>query len=121
MTPSRLVYWLRTIVADIVAIDGHLFVNNQGLTERALESQITNYASPQEAQTWMNIVLLDGFISETCGDDWEDDDAKEILDVVALAWEHQVRAKYPGATFRTEKVSDPEYGDLGVRLIGSCG
>jgi hypothetical protein len=121
MTPYRLGYWLKIIVADIVPVEGHLFVNYQGLSCEELERKVSTYASPREAQLWMNIVLLNDFISETCGDDWEDAEAREILEVVAKAWEYQVQAKYPNATFQAEDVSDPEFGDLGLRLIGDLG
>lgn len=119
MTPYRLGYWLKAIVAEIFSVDGYLFVNHQGLACEELVHQIATYASPQEAQRWMNIVLLDDFISETCGNCWKDADAKEVLDVFSLAWEYQVRAKYPRATVRIERVGDPEYGDLGLSLTGA--
>ncbi|WP_114241574.1 hypothetical protein [Dyella sp. C9] len=119
MDPYHLGYRLKTIVAEIVPIEGYFFVNHLDLPEGALRSRVASYASPREAQLWMNIVLLNDFISEVCGDDWEDADAVEILEAVALAWRYQAQAKYPGANIQIEKVSDVEYGDLGLRLIGS--
>lgn len=65
--------------------------------------------------------LLDDFVSEVCGDDWGDADANQIVEVFSLAWGYQVQAKYPTAEVRTEVVNDPEYGDLGLRLIGIIG
>ncbi|AHX16406.1 hypothetical protein CH75_17290 [Dyella jiangningensis] len=121
MTPYRLGYWLKTVVADIVSVDGLLFVNYRDLSHEALVSEVSTHPSPKDAQMWMNIVLLDDFISEACGDDWNDGDAGEVLDAVAKAWGFQVRAKYPSSTFTIEKISDSRSGDLGLRLIGSLG
>lgn len=119
MTLYRLGYWLKTVIADIVSIDGLLFVDYRDLSHEALVKEVSTHPSPKDAQIWMNIVLLDDFISEVCGDDWNDDDAIEVLDVVAKAWGFQARAKYPSATFTIEKISDSRSGDLGLRLIGS--
>ncbi len=121
MTPYQLGYWLKSIVADIVPVGGHLFVNRDGLVIDELADRVATYESPQEAQRWMNIVLLDDFISQICGDDWTDADANQVLEVFVLAWGYQVQAKYPKAVVQTEIVSDPEYGDLGVRLVGVIG
>jgi hypothetical protein len=121
MTPYRLGYWLKTIVADIVPVGAHLFVNHDGVALDELTKRVATYESPQEAQLWMNIVLLDDFISEICGDDWDDADANQILEIFGLAWGYQVRAKYPTAAIRIEIVSDTEYGDLGLRLTGGIG
>ena len=121
MTPYRLGYWLKNIVAEIVPVGGHLFVNHQGLAVEELANQVATYEGPQEAQRWMNIVLLDDFITEACGDDWDDAEASQIVEVFSQAWRYQVQAKYPTAAVRTEVVSDPEHGDLGLRLIGVIG
>lgn len=64
MTPYRLGYWLKTIVADIVPVQGLLFVNYLDLSNEALVSKVSAHPSPKDAQKWMNIVLLDDFISE---------------------------------------------------------
>jgi hypothetical protein len=119
MTPYRLGYWLKTVVADIVSVDGLLFVNHRALSHEALVTEVSRHSTPRDAQKWMNIVLLDDFITEACGDDWNDGDADEVLDVVAKAWEFQVRTKYPSSTFSIEKMSDSSIGDLGLRLNGS--
>jgi hypothetical protein len=117
--PYQLGYRLKTIVAEILPVDGHLFVNHLELPVEELRSRVAAHAGPGEAQLWMNIVLLDDFISEACGDNWEDADAEQVLDVVVLAWRYQIQAKYPKANVRIERVSDAEYGDLGLRLVGT--
>jgi hypothetical protein len=74
-----------------------------------------------EAQLWMNIVLLDDFISEIVGDDWESNDpaVNRLLSVFEQAWSYQVRVSFPGTDFLIERLLDDEYGDLGLRLINS--
>jgi hypothetical protein len=112
---------LELLVADIVQIDGLLFVNHEGLSLAELRSKIATYDSQKDAQAWLNIVLLDGFITDVVGDEWEDDDpgAAQIVSVISRAWSYQIELKFPGARFSIEKVSDTEYGDFGLRLLGS--
>jgi hypothetical protein len=114
---------VEVLVADIVEVDGLLFIKDkeQELTE--LHKKIASYESPIEAQSWVNIVLVDGFINEAVGDEWEDDDpsAQRILSAISSAWTYQILAKFPDAQFSIEKISDEEYGDFGLRLTGSAG
>lgn len=121
MTPYRLGYQLQVLLAEILPVAGLLFVNYRQLSLTELETKVAEHESPAVAQQWMNIVLLDHFIREVCGDEWEDDDpgVDQILSVVARSWEYQIKAKYPNATFAIEKMADPEYGDLGLRLLGA--
>ena len=116
----QLSFQLETITAEIVEIDGFLFINNLAKPRDELLAQIASHESITEAQYWMNIVLLDGFITEAVGDEWTDDDPSvdRILSVFSQAWSYQIRAKYPAATYSITKCSDQEYGDLGLRLLG---
>jgi hypothetical protein len=121
MDLCQLAWGLEALVADIVLVDGFLFVNQEGLAQAELLSKIATYGSPKEAQSWLNIVLLDGFITDIVGDEWEDNDpaAAQIVSVVSHAGSYQIELKFPGARFSIEKISDPEYGDFGLRLLGS--
>ena len=117
----RLAFWLETFVAEIVEVDSFLFINYRALSRDKLLAEIEVHESPAKAQRWLNIVLLNDFITEVVGDEWADDDSAvdEILSVFSRVWAHQIRAKYPKAQYSIEKINDPEYGDLGLRLIGS--
>lgn len=112
---------LELLVADIVTIDGLLFVNRERSPLAELRSKIATYDSREEAQSWLNIVLLDGFITGVVGDEWEDDDpaVAQIVSVIFQAWSYQIDLKFPGARFSIETISDTEYGDFGLRLLGS--
>ena len=102
-------------------VDGFLFINQQNLSLAGLRSKISTYKSQEDAQAWLNIVLLDGLITDVVGNEWEDDDpgVAQIASVVCRAWPYQIQYKFPGARFSIEKVSDTEYGDFGLRLGGS--
>jgi len=112
---------LELLVADIVTIDGLLFVNRERSPLAELRSKIATYDSREEAQSWLNIVLLDGFITGVVGDEWEDDDpaVAQIVSVISQAWSYQIDLKFPSARFSIETISDTEYGDFGLRLLGS--
>jgi hypothetical protein len=112
---------LETIVADIAAVDGLLFINHRNLSQVDMQAEIDAHPSTAEAQSWLNIVLVEGFISGIAGDDWEDEDpsAQKILSIISRAWSYQIQSKYPDAKFSIETINDPEYGDFGLRLLGS--
>lgn len=115
----RLAYWLEDLVPEIVELDGYLFVNRFGQSAAELDAKAKNYKSLPEAQSWMNIVLLDGFISEVVGGEWQPDgpSTAKLLSIFERAWSYQVRALYPNATFTIERLTDDESGDLGLRLL----
>lgn len=114
----RLAYWLEDIVPRIEDLDGYLFFNRTGIGHEELKIKAMGYKSLAEAQSWMNIVLLDEFISEVVGDDWQPDDSAvdKVLSIFERAWSYQIRADFPSASFAIERLSDHEYGDLGLRL-----
>lgn len=120
MDLSQLSYRLETITAEIVDVEGYLFVNYLAEPREALLARIHTHPSVADAQSWMNIVLLDDFITEAVGDEWEDDDpaVARIFSVFTQAWQYQIRAKFPSADYSISRCSDPEYGDLGLRLLG---
>jgi hypothetical protein len=115
----RLAYWLEDLVPEIVELDGYLLVNRFGQSAAELNARTRSYKSMPEAQSWMNIVLLDGFICEVVGSEWQSDDpsAVRLLSIFERAWSHQVRALYPAVSFRIERLVDDESGDLGLRLL----
>ena len=117
----QLACFIEVLVADVVQVDGLLFIKEKAQPLAKLHLRIASYNSPAEAQSWLNIILLDGFITEAVGDEWNDDDpaAARILSAISCAWSYQILAKLPSAQFSIERVSDAEYGDFGVRLVGS--
>ncbi len=76
-----------------------------------------DYASSEEAQQWMNIVLIDAFLDEAVGKDWEIDDpgVDEILAVYTKAWTYQIRARFPDAGLAVQVFKDDD--DVGVKLV----
>ena len=121
MDLHQFAYQLEGIVTEIVHVDGLLFVNSENLSLTDLLAKIASHESTADAQHWMNIYLFDDFITEAVGDEWADDDpsVERIISVFTRAWSYQIQLKYPGAKFSIEKICDAEYGDLGVRLLGS--
>jgi hypothetical protein len=117
----QLAYRLEIFTAEIVAVKDVLFVNHLAHSRDELLAEIATHGSLSEAQRWMNIVLLDDFISEVVGDEWADDDPAvgRILSTISQAWSYQIRAVFPTIQYSIERVSDPEYGDLGLRLLNS--
>lgn len=115
----RLVYWLEDIVIKIEDLDGHLFFDRFDLGPAGLRKEIEGYKSIAEAQSWMNIVLFSDFFSEIIGDEWdlEDPAMDKFFSVVERAWSYQIRASFPNANFAIDRMSDPEYGDIGLRLL----
>ncbi|HTV86199.1 MAG TPA: hypothetical protein VME63_12375 [Dyella sp.] len=121
MDLQRLAFWLEDVTPRIENLDGYLFIDRLGLGPSGLRKKTGSYGSMSEAQLWMNIVLLDDFISEVVGDDWESNDpaVNRLLSVFEQAWSYQVRVSFPGTDFLIERLLDDEYGDLGLRLINS--
>lgn len=117
MTPWRLGFWLRELVADFVSIDGHIFIDRSGEGVELLRRRVTEYETLGEAQEWMNIVLIDAFLDEAVGKDWEINDpgVDEILAVYAKAWAYQIQARFPDAGLDVQVFKDDD--DVGVRLI----
>lgn len=115
----RLAYWLEDAVPKIEDLDGYLFFDRFGLGPVDLRVKAMSYRSMADAQSWMNIVFLDEFISEVIGDEWELDDPSidKLLSVFERTWSYQVRALFPAAEFVIERLTDSEYGDLGLRLL----
>lgn len=114
-------YQLEGIVAEIVQVDGLLFLNRKNLSLADLRAKVASHKSTTDAQGWMNIYLFDDFITEAAGAEWADDDpsVETIVSVFKRAWSYQIQVKYPDAKFSIERISDSEYGDLGVRLLGT--
>jgi hypothetical protein len=114
-------YQLEGIVTEIVQVEGLLFLNKENLSLADLRAKVASHESTTDAQRWMNIYLFDDFITEAAGDEWTDDDpsVETIVSVFKRAWSYQIQVKYPDAKFSIERVSDSEYGDLGVRLLGT--
>ena len=117
----RLAYWLEDLTPKFVELDGYLFVNRFGLTTAELNAKAKSHKSMAEAQSWMNIVLLDEFISEVVGNEWKADDpsVNKLLSIFEQAWSYQVRALYPNASFVVERLADDDSGDLGLRLLST--
>ena len=115
----RLAYVLEDVIPKLEELDGYLFFDRFNLGTDALREKAMSHASMAEAQLWMNIVLLDGFIDEVVGADWEMDDPAidKFLSIFERAWSYQVKALFPQARFVIERLADVEYGDLGLRLL----
>lgn len=114
----RLAYWLELLVPDMFLIDGHIFVDVHEVGEEQLKKKISEHATPEVAQRWINIVLIDDFITEVVGDEWVSADASipKLLSTFERAWHWQVAAKFPGVSCKIETLVDDEYGDLSLRL-----
>jgi hypothetical protein len=114
----RLAYWLDYVFSSFVMIDGYLFFKARSMALDDLIAKVRSHESPERAQYWMNIVLLEDFISEASGDRWEsfDPPAQWILSTVKDAWSAQVRASFPGVDFTIHTAIDDEAGDFGLRL-----
>ncbi|GAA0903504.1 hypothetical protein GCM10009552_08110 [Rothia nasimurium] len=115
----RLVYWMKYVVPTLQNVDGYIFFDKDDIgSERIRAEALQGYASLREAQSWMNIILLDEFISEVAGDDWDVDEPliNQLLSIFQETWSFQIKARFPGVDFSIEKVVDNEYGDIGLRI-----
>lgn len=111
---------MQDVVPKILAMDGYLFIDRFDVGEAALRTEaIERYGSLLGAQPWMNTVLIDAFISEAVGDQWEMNDplVDKLLEIFMSAWSLQIEVRFPNATFTIEKVLDNESGDIGLRLV----
>jgi hypothetical protein len=119
MDLNRLVYWLEDIVIKLEDLDGYLFIDRFNLGAAGLREKAAEHATLAIAQSWMNIVLLEDFISAFVGDDWELDDPAldKFLTQVEQVWSCQIRAAFPNASFVVERMRDDECGDIGLRLL----
>lgn len=117
MKASDLAFWLSGFVADFVDIDGRIFITRCGESIGSLRQRAMEYETLEQAQQWMNIVLIDAFLDEAVGKDWEIDDAgvDEILAVYARAWSYQIQARFPDAGLVVQVLKDDD--DVGVKLV----
>ena len=117
MKASDLAFWLSGFVAEFVDIDGRIFVARNGEGVGQLKQRAMEYDTLEKAQQWMNIVLIDAFLDEAVGTEWEIDDPgiDEILAVYAKAWAYQIRARFPDAGLDVRVYKDDD--DVGVKLI----
>jgi len=116
----RLVYWMKYVVPTLQNVDGYIFFDRDDIGSKGIRAEaLQGYASLQEAQSWMNIILLEEFISEVAGDDWDADAPliNQLLSIFKEAWSFQIRARFPGIDFSIEEVVDNEYGDIGLRIV----
>jgi len=118
MNLEQLVCLTNEMVASIEELDGYIFLDRFGEGPARLREKILTYATTEEAQGWLNIVLIDQSISQIVGDDWDLDDPaiKQILSSIEKAWGYQIEARFPHVTFSISRISDPEYGDVGLKL-----
>ena len=119
MNLFRLTYWLKDVTPKIIELDGYLFLDRFELGDVELRAEVSRrYSSLEEAQSWMNIILLDGFISEAVGDEWDSNDplVDAFLSIFETAWSFQVEARFPKTKYAIDKVIDDESGDVGLRL-----
>jgi hypothetical protein len=108
---------MRDIVPKFVDVDGYVFIDRFAET-RPIEVEVRKYSSAKEAQTWINIVLIEDFVTEVVGDEWDyaDPEIGNLLSIYEEAWRLQLQSLYPGTSFEIERLIDDENGDLGVIL-----
>jgi hypothetical protein len=68
---EQLVCLTNELVASIEESDGYIFLDRFGEGPARLREKILTYATTEEAQGWLNIVLIDQSISQIVGDDWD--------------------------------------------------
>ena len=119
MDVARLVICLDDLVLNFEDIDGYIFVRRRDENIDQITAKIATYTSKKEAQSWINIVLIDSFIDEVTVDDWsfEDPSIGDLLSIYERSWATQIMACHRGIEFKIERIIDPELGDLGLRLI----
>lgn len=115
---EHLVCVTNEMVAHIEELDGYIFLDRFGEGPARLRQKILTYATTEEAQGWLNIVLIDQSISQIVGGDWDLDDPaiKQILSSIEKAWGYQIEARFPHVKFSISRIFDPEYGDVGLKL-----
>lgn len=114
----RLAYWLEDLTPSITELEGFLFIDRLGRGSESLSAEAKKFTSLEDAQQWMNIVLIDGFVTEIVGPDWDSKDPSvlKILSIFQDAWSCRVRANYPNTKFFVEVLVDEDSGDVGLRL-----
>ncbi len=119
MDIAQLVIYLDDLVLNFENIDGYLFVRRQDESVDKIRAKIATYASTKEAQSWINIVLIESFIDEVAGDEWsfKDPSIGALLSIYEQSWVTQIMAYHRGIKYKIERIVDPELGDLGLRLI----
>lgn len=119
MTLYQLAYWLNILFdMPIYEIEGYLFLDIQERGEQELRNRIEKSTSISGAQTSINGLLIEGFIDDIVGDDWEFDGppVETILSVLENALTYKIKTKYPDAAFWIERNIDPEINDLRITL-----
>ncbi|MFO0449105.1 MAG: hypothetical protein ACK52I_10690 [Pseudomonadota bacterium] len=119
MDIARLTICLGDLLPCFDYINDLLFVRRSGETTQEIKEKIASYASAADAQSWINIVLIDSFIDEVTSGEWsaEDPCIDDLLSVFERAWTTQITAQYPDVRFSIERIIDHELGDVGLRLI----
>lgn len=119
MNLDQLVLLTNEMVAKIEELDGHVFLDRFDEGISGLREKIINYTSVEEAQSWLNIVLFDQLISQIIGAGWTMDDpgVEQLLLSIEKAWVFQLEARFPHVRFSISKIIDPEYGDVGLKLV----
>jgi hypothetical protein len=119
MDIARLKICLDDLLPCFDCINDLLFVRRSGETTQEIKAKIASYASVADAQSWINIVLIDSFIDEVTSGGWstEDPGIDDLLSVFERAWTTQITAQYPDVRFSIERIIDHELGDIGLRLI----
>ncbi|PTR35122.1 hypothetical protein C8J98_101385 [Luteibacter sp. OK325] len=118
MNLEQLVCLTNEMVATIEELDGYLFLDRFNEGPARLREKVLTHATTEEAQSWLNIVLIDQSLSQIVGDDWSLDDpaVKQILSSIEKAWGYQIEARFPQVKFFISRIFDPEYGDVGLKL-----
>ena len=119
MKLDELLPLLEEMVCKIEELDGYLFIDRLDEGAAKLHQKQEEYATPSEAQRWMNTVLIDLLITDLVGDEWEltDPAVNELLSIFESVWSYQVHAKYPRARFKINRIIDIECGDVGLQLL----
>jgi hypothetical protein len=119
MDISRLVICLADIVPIFEDIEGLLFIRRQGETLEELKVKIAGHSSLAEAQSWINIVLIDSFIDEVVAGKWslQDPSIPALLQIYERAWAFQIAGVRPRKAATIEQIIDEESGDVGLRLV----
>lgn len=106
------------IAPSIERIDGLLFLDRENVGADALRAKIRTFATPKEAQSWMNLVPIDDFI-DCAVDGWSmsDDALTGLIDTYRRAWMSIVQARFGAVEgVSVECLLDDEYGDVVLRL-----
>lgn len=114
MDLSELSLWLTDFAPKICLINGSIFIDRGGKEE--LLARVEQFSSTEEAQYWINTILIDDFINSSVGYDWsvEDKFVEEILNSYKRSIVAVVKSDFPNITFEVETfLSD---SDVGLRI-----